>query len=233
MTGSPTAPWIRFRDTWPVRALLVVVLAGCSQAPPSATAEPSPSELATASPSSTPGPFGSADLVRIVLSEEHLEFGETLDDLTWGLDALVQPVFMLEKSTFSAQPGFVDARMTRIGTTGPGSYWEVGGYVSWTVVYASATEAEAAFDVLVAEHESEEGWAMERVGSPPYGDQGVSLDGAAYTWDAVLLHIWREDNLLLAVGAFGVTATLDNAEVRLGSIVEGMAARTNEVRTGG
>lgn len=227
MTDSPTQPWTRFRAPWLLRGLLVVVLTGCSQAPPSATAEPSPSDLPTASQSSTPGPFGSADLTRIVLSEDHLESGMTLDHLTWGLDALVQPVALLENSSFAAQPGFVDARMTRIGTSGQGSYWEEGGYVTWTAVYASDSHAEAAFDVLVTEHESEAGWAMERVGSPPYGDEGVSLDGAAYGWDANLLHIWREDNLLLAAGAFGITATLVDAGVRLGSIVEGMAARAS------
>ncbi|MBA2264031.1 MAG: hypothetical protein H0W10_05170 [Chloroflexi bacterium] len=97
----------------------------------------------------------------------------------------------------------------------------------WTAVYASDSQAEAALDVLVQEHESVTGWAMERAGRPPYGDEGVSLEGAAYGWDANLLHIWRHANLLLAAGAFGVTATRDDAAERLGSIVEGMDARAS------
>ncbi|HET9496782.1 MAG TPA: hypothetical protein VFP83_00430 [Candidatus Limnocylindria bacterium] len=231
MTDAPTRPWVRLRASWPVRGLLVVVLAGCSQAPPSANAEHSPSDLPTALPtasqSPTPGPFGAADLPRIVLSEDHLEPGMTLDDVTTGIEALIQPVALLEMSTFRSQPGFVDARMTRIGTSGPGSYWEEGGYVTWTALYASPTESETAFEVLVAEHESAAGWAMQRVGSPPHGDEGISLEGAAYGFDANLLHIWRDENLVLAAGAFGVTAALQDASVRLGSIAEGMAARAN------
>ncbi len=149
----------------------------------------------------------------------------TLDHLTDGLDALVQPVVLLKDSTLAAQPGFVDARMTRIGTSGEGSYWEEGGFVTWTAVYESDADAEAALGVLVKVHESETGWAMERVGRPPYGEEGVSLEGPAYGWDANLLHIWRQSNLLLAAGAFGVTAGRDDTAEHLGSIVEGMVAR--------
>jgi hypothetical protein len=204
-----------------------MALTGCTQALPSATAERSPSPPPAASPTSTRVMFGSADLPRIVLSEAQLGSGMTLDDLTTGRDALVQPVGLLEHSTFAVQPGFVDARMTRIGTSGRGSYWEEGGYVTWTAVYASDSDAEAALDVLIKEHESETGWAMERVGRPPYGDEGVSLAGAAYGFDANLLHVWRHANLLLAAGAFGATATRDDAAERLGSIVEGMATRAS------
>jgi hypothetical protein len=208
-----------------LRGLILVVSTGCAQALPAATADHSPSLPPPASPTSTPATFGSADLPRIVLSEDQLGPGMTLDDLITGRDALVQPVALLERSTFADQRGFVDARMTIIGTSGQSSYWEEGGYVTWTAVYASGSDAEAAVDVLIKEHESETGWGMERVGRAPYGDEGVSLEGAAYGFERNLLHIWRRDNLLLAALAIGVTATRDDAEERLGSIAEGMATR--------
>jgi hypothetical protein len=115
--------------------------------------------------------------------------------------------------------------MTRIGTHGQDSYWEVGGYVSWAALYNSDADAERAFGVLVAEHESEAGWAMERVGRPPFGDEGVSLNGAAYGWDTNRLHIWRDGDLLLAAGALGGTATSDNAVERWEAIARSMDGR--------
>lgn len=105
------------------------------------------------------------------------------------------------------------------------SYWEVEGYVSWAALYHSDADAERAFEVLVAEHESEAGWAMGRVGIVPYGDEGVSLDGAAYGWDTNRLHIWRDGNLLLAAGALGGTATSDDAIERWEAIARTMDAR--------
>jgi hypothetical protein len=163
-----------------------------------------------------------------VLDEEDLEPGETIDSLDVGLGALLQPVTLLEDSTFGEQPGFVDARMTRIGTQGQDSYWEVGGYVSWAVLYNSDADAERAFEVLVAEHEADRGWAMDRVGRPPYGDQGVTLDGAAYGWDTNRLHIWRDGDLLLAAGALGGTATSDEAIERWEAIAQSMDARVGD-----
>ena len=171
----------------------------------------------------TPGTFG--ELPTIVLDEDDLEPGETIDSLDGGPSALLQPVSLLENSTLKEQPGFVDARMTRIGTQGQDSYWEVGGYVSWAAVYASTLEGDLAFHVLVSEHESEAGWGMERVGLAPYGFEGVSLDGAAYGWDTNRLHIWREGNLILAAGALGSTATSDDALERWEEIARTMAAR--------
>lgn len=200
-----------------VIGILVLVLTGCGQGLPA-------SPLPTASPSAATA--GSADLSRIVLTEEHLRPGMTLDDLRTGLDALLQPL-ALEETELAMQPGFVDARMTRIGTTGQDSYWEVGGYVTWAAVYENEADAAAAFDVLVTEHTSQNGWEMEQVGRPAHGDEGVTLEGAAYGWDENLLHIWRDGNLLLAAGALGITATEDDVAEQLGSIAEDMDMRAS------
>lgn len=220
MNRGLTAPTV-------LRLVTMLALSGCTVAIPSATSSltstPTPTAQPTPSLTSKPGTFG--DLPAIVLDEDDLAPGETIDSLDVGLGALVQPVTLLETSTFRDQPGFVDARMTRIGTQGQDSYWEVGGYVSWAALYDSDAAAERAFEVLVAEHESESGWAMERVGRPPYGDEAVTLDGAAYGWDTNRLHIWREGNVLLAAGALGGTAIGDDAAERWEAIAQTMEAR--------
>jgi hypothetical protein len=212
----------------PLRVLALLVLSGCATALPSPSTHRSSTALPTPSPTSEPGTFAAGDLPTIVLDEDDLVPGETIDSLNVGLDALLQPVALLESSSLRAQPGFVDARMTRIGVAGQDSYWEVGGYVTWVALYAGDADAKKAFEVLVTEHESDTGWAMERVGRPPYGDEGVSLDGAAYGWDTNRLHIWRHANLLLAAGALGVTATSDDAVERWEAIARSMDARATD-----
>jgi hypothetical protein len=147
----------------------------------------------------------------------------TVDDQLRGREALEQPVALLSETTFVAQPGFVDARMTRLGTSGPGSYWEEGGYVTWTALYETREAAAAAFDVLVTEHASASGWAMAQIGRPPYGDDGVSLQGPAYGFDSTL-HIWRHANLLLAAAGLGLEATT----LKLRSIADGMDGRSGQ-----
>lgn len=207
---------------------LAILLPGCAANGTVESASEQPSVAATASPTSAPGTFGAADLPRIVLGEDHLEPGMTLDDLVTGFEALMQPVGLLEHTVFGDQPGFVDARMTRIGTSGQGSYWDEGGYVTWTAVYETEGEADGALGVLIEEHESDDGWGLERAGIPPHGDAGATLQGAAYGFDANLLNIWRHDNLLLAAGAFGVTAGRDDTAEQLASITEAMDTRANE-----
>ena len=207
--------------------LALLIVSACSTALPATSPSSSPSATARPTRSSTPEPGALGGLPTIVLDEDDLEPGETIDSLDVGLGALLQPVGLLEHSTLAEQPGFVDARMTRIGIQGQDSYWEVGGYVSWAAVYASDADAEKAFEALVAEHESDTGWAMERVGRPPYGDEAVSLDGAAYGWDTNRLHVWRQANLLLAAGALGVTATSDASVERWEAIARLMDAAAN------
>ena len=207
---------------------LAVLLAGCA-----ATGAPgSPSEqsstAATGSPTSPQGAFGAVDLPRIVLSEAHLKPGWTLDDLVTGFEALMQPVLLLEHTVLGEQPGFVDARMTRIGTSGQESYWEEGGYVTWTAVYETAADAQGAFKVLIEEHEADSGWGMEQAGRPPQGDDSVTLQGPAYGFDENLLNVWRIDNLLLAGLAIGATAGRDDTVEQLDSITQGMVTRANE-----
>ncbi len=194
-------------------AASVVVTPDASTAPALASTEPS-----AASAPQSPGPFAADDLARIVIDSETVPDGMTVDHEISGLEALVQP--LQEGSTFPTQPGFVDARMTRVGTSGPGSYWLEGGYITWTALYQAPQAAGAAFEVLISEHEADSGWGMERVGRPPFGEEGVSLRGPAYGFDT-RLHVWRVGNLLLAAVGLGPETTAEE----LRSIAKGMVAR--------
>lgn len=217
--------------------LVLLLSSACVASVPENSGAPSPTGTATLRPASSEpsptlpamtAPFGIDDLSRIVVTEQTLAPGMTVDDQLVGRDALIQPVALLNGSTFPQQPGFVDARMTRVGTSGPGSYWEEGGFVVWAALYSDAAAAAAAFEVLLSEHESNSGWGLDRVGRPPYGDEGASLEGPAYGFDS-RLHIWRAANLVLAAVALGVTATGADADQGLLSLADGMDARLRGV----
>jgi hypothetical protein len=214
--------------------LVILVASGCSVAvsepPESLASDPSGTSLpATPSTSATPRDphsalFGPEALAHIVVSAETVPAGMTIDDELSGRKALEQPVLLLEQHSLLDQAGFVDARMTRLGTSGPGSYWEEGGYVTWAALYGSAAAAETALGALLNDHEAPTGWGMQRVDRAPYGVHGVSLEGPAYGFDA-LVHVWRVDNLLLAAVALGAGVSGDDAVAQLWSIVDGMDGR--------
>jgi hypothetical protein len=160
-----------------------------------------------------------------VIDEANVPPGMTVDDQLRGHDALVQPVALLEDPALLRQPGFVDARMSRVGTSGPGSYWDEGGFVTWAALYDTPIAAGAAFAALVSDHQSPDGWNMQGRGDSPFGDEGVSLAGPAYGFDAQV-HAWRTGNLLLAAVALGVTVTGEiGAADELWSIAHGMDSR--------
>lgn len=216
----------------------LLVSSGCVGSVPQGSGAPPPTGKATLAPPSLgpspslppmTAPFGINDLLNVVVTEQSLAEGMTVDDQLVGRDALVQPVALLEASTFSQQAGFVDARMTRVGTSGPGSYWEEGGFVAWAALYQDPAAAARAFEVLLHEHESDSGWGLSRVGRPPYGDEGASLMGPAYGFDS-RLHIWRVANMVLAAVALGITATGADADQGLLSIADGMDARLRGIR---
>jgi hypothetical protein len=218
--------------------IILVLSSACAGNLPASPDGPSPGASLSSIPASpeptatlvaySPTPFGTEDLPGIVITGDTVPSGMTIDDELSGRDALMQPTALLEHSTFAAQPGFVDARMTRVGTSGPGSYWEEGGYVTWTALYQTPLMAAGAFEVLVSEHESPAGWGMEREARIPRGDDGVWLEGPAYGFDTRLL-IWRAGNLLLAAAALGVTATGEDAVDGLRSIADGMDARVGHL----
>ena len=208
---------------FPLALSLALIGSGCGGAAPSGQPSADPGRTATPQPTvltESASPFGIEDLDRIVVTAVNAPAGLTVDDELRGQEALEQPVALLPETTFTQQPGFVDARMTRLGTSGPGSYWEEGGYVTWAALYLAPGSAATAFAVLVEEHVI--GWGMEEVGRPPFGDDGVTLEGPAYGFDT-LLYVWRAGNLLLAVAGLGPRTT----ESELQSIAAATDARLN------
>ena len=202
--------------------VFAIGLAGC--AAPTADAPASdegPHDAAAASGRTTPeqAPGATEALEHVLATDDNVPNGITVDDVALGDSALSQP--LPESSTLPSLPGFIDARLVRLGTSGPGSYWDEGGYVTWGAAYESAAAATAAFEVLTADFHGEDGWEMERVGDPSLGDDSLTVEGAAYGFDTNRLHIWRARNLLLAVGALGdTTASTDEGFERLTEISE-------------
>jgi hypothetical protein len=194
----------------------LMLLATACAAP---AAESASATLAGASRSAQPSQDAQAVLEVVLATETNVPEGITIDDVTLGDDALRQP--LPEDTQLPRLRGFVDARLVRLGTSGAGSYWEEGGYVTWGAAYLSAAEATAAFDVLAADFQGEDGWAMARLGDPSLGDESLTVEGTAYGFDTNRLHIWRAGNLLLAVVAVGdTTATSDEGLELLGAIAE-------------
>jgi hypothetical protein len=141
-----------------------------------------------------------------------------VDATTTGEDALNTP---LRDGTMPLT-GFQDALMTNLNST------DAGGYVTWSAVYETAAQAEAAFDFLVAEHESDEGWGLEPLSpAPAFGDASVTYSGPAYSFDAARIHVWRVNNLLLAAVYVDASAVPDADANRLRTIAQGMDDRAN------
>ena len=202
--------------------LAFAVLAGCA-AESTSNQNPSPRPTVGGStPIATPqaGILTSESLSQVVITADSLPAGMTIDDDLRGREALVVCA--------SCTTGFLDARMTRVGTSGPGSYWEEGGYVTWAALYETPQLASSAMEVLVAEHVESPGWGMEQVGEAPFGEDGVLLEGPAYNLGAARNFIWRVDNLILAAVAVGVTATRDSDEPVHLAIAQAMHDRTRQ-----
>lgn len=165
-----------------------------------------------------PRVFTTADLPTIILTAANAPDGLTVDATTTGYEALNTP--LRSGTAIMNLTGFTDARMTNLNST------EAGGYVTWSALYETTAEAEAAFDFLLAEHESAAGWGLKRSPAAPLlGDQSVMYDGAAYTFDDARIHLWRVNNLLLAAVALDVVAVDSEMAARVDEIANGMDER--------
>lgn len=172
-------------------------------------------------PTPTPRIFTEADLPTIVFTAANAPDGVTVDSTASGRGALLTPL----------RPGgevfdlnaFVDALMTNLNST------EAGGYVSYAALFETTADAEAAFDLLSAEHESEDGWDMTRsADGPGLGDEGATYTGAAYDlFETNIVHVWREGNLVLAAVAVGDLALGDANADRLLTLARAMNDRAS------
>jgi hypothetical protein len=172
-----------------------------------------------------PSPTNVAAILEDVLPvASNVPSGFTVDDVTTGTDALHQP--LAEGSELPSIPGFLDARLVRVGTSGQGSYWQEGGYATWGAAYTDAEHAATAFDALAREFEASDGWGMDLVdGGPTLGDETVTLEGEAYGFGANRVLMWRYGSMLLATVGVGEPFITDSGLAHLRSIASAMQAR--------
>jgi hypothetical protein len=161
------------------------------------------------SPTPTPRTFSAEDLPRIVASEDDPPNGMSFARSNSGPVALV--VELRPGGPAIDQSAFVDALVNYFDATDQADGYA--GYVSWSALFETEVDAEAAYEFVVTEHESEEGWGLARDSDDPgLGDESVSYTGAAYDWTASHTILWRVDNLLLAaVGVEDYDAALVRA----------------------
>lgn len=165
-------------------------------------------------PEPTPRAHTPEDLPHIVMTRDTVPEGWTVDyeNLTTGVPALVLPL-RPGGDTFD-RAGFVDAFSAELGMA-------EGGYTSWSALFETVEDAQRGFAFLVTEHESPEGWGVDRSASPPtLGDERVMWTGSMYDMIEARTIMWREGTLLLAAVGWA-----DWTEEDLEEIAEGMADR--------
>jgi hypothetical protein len=171
-------------------------------------------------PTPTPRAYVAEDLPAIVAAIGTAPEGMIVDGTTVDVAALVAPEHptgpKLDRSRL------VDALMTSLDTT------DLGGFASWAALFDTTASAQAAYEVLVAIHATEQGWAMEaQQAVPGLGDESASYEGAAYEFETARVHFWRSGNLLLAAVAAGDAAVGDANADRLRALAEGMDDRAD------
>ncbi|HJT64593.1 MAG TPA: hypothetical protein VJ839_07485 [Candidatus Limnocylindria bacterium] len=172
------------------------------------------------SPSQAARLLTSEDLPDIVLTDANAPAGFTVDTTESGVLALLTPFH--PGGTFIDQSAFVDALMTNLNST------ETGGYVSWSALFETAVDAEAAFDYVANEH-GPAGWGMARSSvDPALGDESASYTGAAYDlFRTNLVYLWRVNNVLLAAVAVGDVSVGEANADQLFAIAELMDDRAH------
>lgn len=174
-------------------------------------------------PTPTPRAYTADDLPDIVASIQSAPQLLVVDNTSTALDALNAP--LTPRSRGFNEAAYVDARMANLNSD------EDGGLVSWAVVFETVADAEAAFDFLVAEHDSADGWGMQSWdGRLALGDESAAYHGAAYAFDMARVQLWRVNNLLLAAVVVDVAEISDTDLENLRSLAEWMDERTGSDR---
>jgi hypothetical protein len=154
------------------------------------------------------------DLESIVITEANAPEGVTVNTTatTRRLPALYAP--LRAGGDVIDTSAFVDAINTEIDVDGQG-------YATWAAVFETEEAAQAAFDFIVEEHESPEGWNLEgTVPDPPLGDESRLWTGQQYDFESAQTLFWRQGNLLLAVVGW-----LDWTDEGVRELADGMADR--------
>lgn len=161
----------------------------------------------------TPRTYTAEDLPSIIVTADNAPEGMTIDLTNSGMATLTTP---LRPGGAIPDTGFIDGLNTELST-------EDGLYGTWAVVFETEEDARAAFAFIANEHESADGWGLERsTPDPGLGDESRLYIGPMYDFETAETIFWRKGNLLLAA----VGAVFWDADY-LRSLAEGMDARSD------
>lgn len=131
------------------------------------------------------------DLEIIPLTEANAPDGVEVTRTVRGRVALAEPLYPGGEMVDTSE--FVDAIHTELDFGDEG-------YATWAALFETQEAAMQAFDFLVEEHESADGWDLEGTTPvPPLGDESVVWTGQQYNFESAQTLFWRQGNLLLAV----------------------------------
>ena len=177
-------------------------------------------------PSPTPRPLTLEDLPAIVLWEETLPRGWTLDNLVSNPHEVMTIPFRsmggAELDALEEPPGYLGGRYTDF--SGPGA-----AYMSWAALFEDAPDAEAALATYMNEMESSEAWGLGPGQPAQLGDEGMVYTGETRRFLSDIpsgdpvptqIYLWRVGNLLLATGGW-----FEYEPDVLQAVAEGMDAR--------
>lgn len=160
----------------------------------------------------TPRVYTQEDLKRSVITEANAPAGVEVNTTTTGMAALFAPLRAGGEVIDTSE--FVDAINTELDFDGEG-------YATWAALFETEAAAQQAFDFLVEEHESADGWGLEgTIPDRPLGDESVAWTGQQYDFESAQTVFWRQGNLLLAVVGWS-----EWTEDRVRDIADDMADR--------
>jgi hypothetical protein len=176
-----------------------------------------------------PRQFETADLPGIVLWDDTIPAGWTLDNLVSNpLEVSLVPIRSMtgpELDARSEPDGLVAGRFTN-GLGQPDL-----SFISWAALFATDAHAKAALPFYAREMEAADAWGLGPGEPIAFGDGGHVFTGQTTAFlgpptgvDPTLaeIYLWRDGNLLLAFGGFG---EYDAAELR--AVAEAMNARAD------
>jgi hypothetical protein len=179
-----------------------------------------------------PRRFETADLPGIVLWEDTIPAGWTLDNLVsnpWEVSVI--PIRSMTGAEIDARPepeGLVAGRFTN--GLGPDL-----AFMSWAALFENDARADAALPFYEREMEADDAWGLGPGEPILFGDRGNVFTGQTTAFlgpptgvdpTAAQIYLWRDGNLLLAIGAF---SDFDEAELR--ALAEAMNARADAAST--
>ncbi|MDQ2674752.1 MAG: hypothetical protein M3Y40_08855, partial [Chloroflexota bacterium] len=157
-------------------------------------------------------PYTAGDLERIVITESNAPDDVTVNATRRGWHVVNEPL--------RAGGPVMGKAEVLAGIT---SELDIGGsgYATWGVVFETEDAAREAFDFLVEEHESPDGWNLEgSLPQPAIGEESREWTGQQYDFESARTLFWRQGNLLLAVIGW-----LDWTEDEIRHLAEAMIQR--------